>query len=39
MLNYSVAELRVYAEHIIGIESIETMLSELNSVYDVLEKI
>ena len=29
----------VYAEHIIGIESIETMLSELNSVYDVLEKI
>ncbi len=28
----------VYAEKIVGIESIETMLSELNSVYDVLEK-
>ncbi len=41
MLNYSVAELRVYvnAEQIIGLESIRTMMSELKSVYDVLENI
>ena len=29
----------VYAEKIIGIESIETMLSELKGVYDVLENV
>ena len=29
----------VYAENIIGIESIETMLSELKDVYDVLEEV
>ena len=29
----------VYAEKIVGIESIETMLSELKSVCDVLENV
>lgn len=29
----------VYAEQVIGIESIELMLSELKGVYDVLENV